>query len=131
MNALSLGCGLRGAKALPTVCPQVPFILLFPCCMSMHCLPSLQEQRSILQDVSQPCLLTFKTQDFKLHWLQELNKFGALIFQASCFWDSFFLCATLCGRLSFVLLQDCISLPTMVALIRFCPKPHGCTFYLL
>ncbi|XP_041579029.1 butyrophilin subfamily 1 member A1-like isoform X3 [Vulpes lagopus] len=42
----------------------VLFRSLFPCCISMNCLPSFQEQPQCLQDLLEPSSLTFNTSEF-------------------------------------------------------------------
>lgn len=85
---------------MPTVCP---IHSLDHCLRNVSpktvCLPSLQEQGSALQALSQPRTLTFKTLGIKPHWLQELtNSFRKCSLRTfSCMFLSF---ATPCNHAS-------------------------------
>ena len=131
MKAASKGGALRRANNPPTVCPQTLFKSLFPCCLPpwIVCLPSLQEQDSTLQGLSQLSLLTFKTLGFKPCWFQEVTKFSPSHFLSHWLCGKFSLCIPLCVPLS-TLLCNQGSLFSVAPVICFCLKSHLHTSYL-
>ena len=104
---------------------QVLFRSLFPRCMFVgHFVCLLSKNSPIVPGFPQAKPTEFKNPGFKLHWLQELMKFGSSHFPSRFIWDSSFpVSPPLCTSLSLALLYDCSDH------IHFCPKSCLSTSY--
>ena len=122
VNAVFLGCSLRWMNNFPHCVSQVPFRLLFPCCMCTGCLPAFSPRSSAMPSrlhSSQVCW-PLKLQALGPAGCQNSQNLAPLPFQANRYGDSFSSYAPLYAGLYLAFLCNCSSLPTAeVAMICF------------